>query len=122
MNATLHAFSAYGRASTPMRTDRGIEFEVFAQVTRAISAASKGGRDSFPELALALHTNRRLWIAVAVDVSDPDNELPEKLRAQIFYLSEFVNVHTREVLSNHASIDALLEVNMFVMRGLNSEG
>nr|WP_298259710.1 flagellar biosynthesis regulator FlaF [uncultured Litoreibacter sp.] len=111
--------AAYGRTSTPTKTDRGIEFEVFAEVTRTIAASTQSGKINFPKLASALHVNRRLWIALATDVLDVKNELSPNLRAQIFYLSEFVNDHTRKVLKGNANSDVLREINLSVMRGLN---
>lgn len=121
MNVSLRAISAYGKNSMPMRTDRGIECEIFARVTRFMTASANAGDKAFPKLAEALHSNRLLWNALAVDVADPQNELPEEVRAQIFYLAEFVNAHTRKVLLRQASVDALYDINMAVMRGLNAE-
>ncbi|RLJ41198.1 flagellar protein FlaF [Litoreibacter meonggei] len=120
MNVTLRAISAYGKRSTPLRTDRGIEFEVFAQVTRALTAAVEAGALEFPKLAEAVHSNRQLWTALAIDVADPGNKLPQGVRAQIFYLSEFVSEHSKKVLMGDASVDALSDINLAIMRGLNT--
>jgi flagellar protein FlaF len=122
MNVTLRAISAYGKDSTPLRTDRGIEFEIFVRVTRSLTVASELGAAGFPKLVDALHLNRRLWNALAVDVADSGNGLPKELRAQIFYLAEFVNEHTRKVLFGDASVEALSDINLAIMRGLNAEG
>lgn len=122
MNATLQAISAYGKGNAPLRTDRGIEFEVFARITRAMTSASDSGIGGFPSLASALHSNRRLWTTLAADVSSSENGLPNEIRAQIFYLSEFVDDQTRRVLKGDASIQALRDVNLAIMRGLNGEG
>ena len=51
-----------------------------------------------------------------------ENELPQDLRARIFYLAEFTQAHSRKVLSEGASVDALVEINASVMRGLRQEG
>lgn len=58
---------------------------------------------------------------MAADVADPNNQLPEELRAQIFYLAEFTEHHSRLVLAGAATADILVEVNTSVIRGLNSE-
>jgi flagellar protein FlaF len=42
------------------------------------------------------------------------------LRARIFYLAEFTRAHTRKVLRRTAGPDALVEINLAVMRGLRA--
>lgn len=80
------------------------------------------GPASFPALAAALHTNRKLWTTLAADVSNVDNHLPSGLKSQIFYLSKFVADHTRKVLKGAATSDALTDINLSVMRGLGCDG
>ena len=65
----------------------------------------------------------RLWSTLALDVADPDNALPAALRAQLFYLFEFTEVHSRRLLGRDgASPDILVEINTAVLRGLRGEG
>ncbi len=66
----------------------------------------------------ALHENRRLWSVLATDVADADNALPNTLRARIFYLAEFTEQHSSQILGNKATVEPLLEINMAVLRGL----
>ena len=73
------------------------------------------------EIAQAIFDNRNLWTLLAADVSDPDNQLPEALRAQIFYLAEFTNVHSRRVIDGTATVDALVDVNAAIMAGLRQQ-
>ncbi|EPX77338.1 flagellar protein FlaF, putative [Litoreibacter arenae DSM 19593] len=62
-----------------------------------------------------------MWNALAVDVSNTKNELSNDLKGQIFYLSEFVNFHTKKILKGDASIAALVDVNLAVMKGLGAQ-
>ncbi|MGB3146865.1 MAG: flagellar biosynthesis regulator FlaF [Paracoccaceae bacterium] len=119
MNAQLMAKSAYSGAATPTRTGRGTEYEIFARVTHRLSAAKGLG---FSALAQALHDNRALWTTLAADVAVATNELPQQLRAQIFYLAEFTTQHSRKVLAGEAGLDILIEVNTAIMRGLRNQG
>lgn len=73
-------------------------------------------------MAEAIHENRRLWTILASDVVDKENGLPAQLRAQIFYLAEFTESHSRKVLAKEATADALVEINTAVMRGLRTMG
>ena len=118
MNAILQAKTAYGSSATPIRTDRSTEYALFTRITRRMHAAARKGRAGFPELISALHENRTMWTTLAVDVAGSENQLPADLRAQLFYLAEFTDAHTRKVLRREAGVRPLLEVNMAVMRGL----
>ncbi|NRA98526.1 MAG: flagellar biosynthesis regulator FlaF [Rhodobacteraceae bacterium] len=121
MNATQLATSAYGAAATaPLRTPRSVEHDVLARITGRIQSAAK--TSNFPELAAALADNRRLWTLFATDVAEDDNDLPAQLRAQIFYLAEFTQHHTRRVLKKEASADVLIELNGAILRGLRGDG
>lgn len=120
MTAHLLAKTAY---STPkqaaFRTPRSVEYDLFAQITARLNAAARTGRAGFPALAAALHENRRLWTALAADVAETGNALPEALRAQLFYLAEFTRAHTSQVLAGKESAEVLVEINTAVMRGLD---
>lgn len=109
------AKAAYGAARPTTRTPRSTEYELFAQITSRLSASSP---KNFANLADAVTENRKLWSRLAILVADPKNALPEMLRAQIFYLAEFTETHSRKVLSGEAEIDALIDINKSVMRGL----
>ncbi|OUS19593.1 flagellar biosynthesis regulatory protein FlaF [Litorivita pollutaquae] len=120
MNAQNLARQAYTNQAAPIRTTRGTEYEVFAKITHRLNAAARKGKMGFPALASAIHDNRKLWTMLAADVADDDNGLPNDLRARIFYLAEFTQVHSRKVLKSEASAAALIEINAAMMRGLRS--
>jgi len=122
MNAAQLARSAYASALAPIRTDRGTEYEVIARITHNISAAMALGKTGFASLASALHDNRKLWTILAADVAESDNGLPKQLRAQIFYLARFTEIHTRKILAGDATADPLVDINTSVMRGLRTSG
>lgn len=121
MNATDLARQAYSAAHSPLRTGRSAEQQVLAMATANLRSAADASPPDFPRLVEALHLNRKLWTRLAADVSDSGNPLPEELRARIFYLAEFTAAHSGRVLRGRASVDALIEVNLAVMRGLSSE-
>ena len=120
MNAYQMARTAYGSA-TEVRTERGVEYDVFARVTAALKTAAAAGKQNFAAFAKALDDNRRLWTILATDVADKGNELPQELRAQIFYLAEFTLHQTRRVLRGEVSADVLIEINTSIMRGLRGQ-
>ncbi len=122
MNALSKAKHAYSAVAAPTRTPRSAEYEALTNVTRRLQSAKMKSTGSFPQLAAALSDNRRLWTVFAVDVADAGNALPRELRAQIYYLAEFVDMHTRHVLQQNADVEPLIEVNSSVMRGLRAGG
>lgn len=117
MNSAALAQSAYGATQTPVRTDRSVEYQAFAKVTRAMSEKSTEAA-SFVDTIAAVHENRRLWHVLAADVSSDDNALPVDLRAGILSLSHFVARHSSAVLKGDADIEPLIDINTMIMRGL----
>jgi len=114
------ARTAYATPGTPVRSLRGVEYDVFARVTHRLKSAVE--RDDFAGLATALHENLRLWTVLAADVAEPGNALPPTLRARLFYLYEFTEQHSRKVLAKEASAGVLVDINTAIMRGLRGEG
>lgn len=120
MNATLLAQSAYGKADQAVRTPRDIEYEAFARMTHRLKKASEEAND-FPGLARAVHDNRHLWSILASDVARNDNGLPAELRNHIYTLAQFTRKQSQKVLHREGTVDALIEINTAIMRGLRHE-
>lgn len=118
MTALDLARAAYSASAAPIRTHRGSEYDALAKVTQRLRSASASGSTAFPQLVAALHDNRTLWTILAADVAGPGNQLPQELRARLFYLGEFVAQHSPRILRGEASADILIEINTAVMRGL----
>lgn len=118
MNSQTLAKAAYSQGHTPVRTERGTEYELFATVTHKLRVAAAKGKPGFAALADAVYHNRQLWTLLATDVADKDNALPKDIRARIFYLAEFTQDYSSKVLSKGASIAPLVEINAAMMRGL----
>lgn len=120
MNAQTIAQRAYAQTAQTTKTPRGTEYELIAKVTYRIKSAAQSGPSAYPRLIEALYDNQRLWTTLAVDVADQDNELPQELRARIFYLAEFVQQHTTKVMTRKARLAPLLEINAAILRGLSA--
>jgi len=118
--STSLAQTAYSASATPVRTQRGTEYAAFQKVTARLNQVR---RDDAPmtDRAAALHDNRKLWTILASDLADSDNGLPQALRAQLFYLAEFSLLQSRKGLDDVAALDALVDINTAVMRGLSGQ-
>lgn len=122
MNIAVLAKSAYSDAKESVMTERSTEYQAFAQITHRLLKANVGGLENFNNLVAAISDNRRLWNVLAVDVASQDNGLPKQLRAQIFYLAEFTEQHSRKVLAREQDATALIDINTAIMRGLRAMG
>jgi flagellar biosynthesis activator protein FlaF len=122
VNALIHPITGYSRPDATLRPMRSIEYEALARVTQKLSAGWQNRKADFPALAMALSENLKLWSTLAADVASSGNGLPSTLRAQLFYLYEFSEIHTRRVLDGSASVEVLIDVNTAIMRGLRGQG
>lgn len=122
MNVIDQARNAYAPQKSPLRTGKSAEHQLFSETTARLKSAAAGLPRNFAAFAAAIHDNRILWTHLAALVAEDDNALSQDLRARIFYLAEFTAFHSRKVLRGEATIDALLEINTAVMRGLNPGG
>ncbi|MEJ6390121.1 flagellar biosynthesis regulator FlaF [Gymnodinialimonas ulvae] len=120
MISTSLAQSAYAASAAPVRTERGTEYAAFQTVTTKLNNAMRTDAP-MTERAAALHDNRRLWTILASDLADDENALPQGLRAQLFYLAEFSLLQSRKALQDAGALEALVEINTAVMRGLSGQ-
>jgi len=109
--------NGYIDATRSTGTPRDIEYRLFSRVTGRLNRASQDGA-AFPDLVQALNDNLTLWRTIALDVADDGNDLPDQLRAQLFYIYEFTSAHTPKVLRREADASVLIDINTSIMRGL----
>ncbi len=115
------AATLYAESTRSTGTPRGIEYHVFATVTRELSKLKSDEVNRPSQLPVAIHNNLRLWSIIGADVARNGNGLPKELRSKLFYLSEFTRVHSAKVLAGEAKADVLVDINTAVMRGLRGE-
>ena len=121
MRTQTTARAVYAQPGAPMRSPRSLEYDLLARITQRLRMTWQQRREDFPDLVGALSENSRLWATLAADVAEPGNALPAPLRAQLFYLYQFVEQHSRKILAGNASVDVLIDVNTSVMRGLRGD-
>lgn len=119
MSAAAHAQSSYAHPARPLKTPRDIEYDLMAGITGRLKAALPHAKGRLsPPLAAALHDNSRMWATFATDLAHPDNAFADDLRGKLISLAEFTLQHTARVLAGSATADALVDINMAIMRGL----
>jgi flagellar protein FlaF len=123
MHSNSSVLSAYSASLQPLGTNGpSDEYSVVQHVTRRLRQASLIKHKDYPRFVEALSLNRKLWTMFGADVAEPGNALPPDLRARIFYLSEYVDHHTRKVLQASADEAELIDLNETVMKGLKRQG
>jgi flagellar biosynthesis regulator FlaF len=112
MQTISRATQAY-QASAAHRSMRAQEADIFRRAIGALRAA----RDADPIARVrALADNRRVWIAVVDLVRDPENRLPQDLRAAIASVGIAVQ---REMDRDKPDFDFLISVNENMAAGLS---
>ena len=115
------AQNGYKTSAQSISSDRGLEYQVFSQVTRDLANARVGAHDYHAKVATALNKNMKLWTILAGEVASEANKLPAQLRSGIFYLAEFTRNQTTKIYAGEATPQALVEVNTMIMRGLRNQ-
>lgn len=112
------SLQAYKATAERTEDSRQTEYRLFGQVTRALMEAAKADRDDLRTRIDALDWNRRMWSALAMDCAQPENTLPEIVRARIISLSLWVNKHSSAVMRREEEFEPLIDVNRMIMQGL----
>lgn len=121
MNAAQLAREAYGQTTANVAAPRTLEYDAFSRVSHRLRETANKRDTDFGAFVAALHDNRTLWRILATHVADEANGLPADLRARLFYLSEFTQAESRKVLRGDGDVEALIDINTAVMRGLRQQ-
>ncbi len=113
------AHNAYGAIQKETLTPRSVEYRVFLQITSRLEAAQNANNPKSIDYITALGDNQLLWNALGSDVASVGNNLPQGLKAQIFYLSEFMTHHSNLVRKGEADLHAIIDINKMMMEGLS---
>ena len=113
------SIQAYQQTARKHADPRDVEYRLFAQVTRALLDVKDQRESDLKRFADTLDWNRRVWSALALDCANPDNSLPEEVRAGIISLSIFVSKHTSLAIRGQDDVDTLIDLNRTIMQGLS---
>ena len=74
------------------------------------------------EYAKALRFNHLLWTIIQADLTEPENQLPPEIKANVMSLSIFVDKQTTKALrsSNAVDLDVLININRNLAAGLRT--
>jgi len=118
---TAHAFNAqsvYGTSGRSIGSDRDVEVQVFQAAINSLRPFCGLDFKLTSESATALSENLRFWDILTVDLVHPDNQLDDKLVAQLMELGRFVRFHTHGLYAGTGTVDVLVDINVAVLQGL----
>ncbi|WP_244627652.1 flagellar biosynthesis regulator FlaF [Microvirga tunisiensis] len=85
----MYRFSYAEVVEDAPRECRQREYEVFDRAIGLLKAA-EGRPSRSPEMSDAMEFLQRLWTVFVQDLARPDNELPDKLKAQLISIGFWV--------------------------------
>lgn len=100
---------------------REVEAMAFTKAALLLEDAKKH-TGNIDEFAKALRFNHLLWTIIQADLTEPDNQLPPEIKANVMSLSIFVDKQTTKALrsSSAADLDVLININRNLAAGLRT--
>lgn len=108
-------------AATQKQTMSPREVEAMALTKAAVLLEeARGNSDNRDAIAQALRFNHLLWTIIQADISEPENQLPAEIKANIMSLSIFIDKQTVKALksSRPEDLEALININRNLAAGL----
>jgi flagellar biosynthesis activator protein FlaF len=102
-------------------TPREVEAMAFTKAALLLEDAKKH-TGNIEEYAKALRFNHLLWTIIQADLTEPDNQLPPEIKANVMSLSIFVDKQTTKALrsSTASDLDVLININRNLAAGLRT--
>lgn len=100
---------------------REVEAMAFTKAALLLEDAKKQ-TGNIEEFAKALRFNHLLWTIIQADLTEPDNQLPPEIKANVMSLSIFVDKQTTKALrsSSASDLDVLININRNLAAGLRT--
>lgn len=113
--------AAYAQQQKRNLSPREVEAMAFTKAAVLLEEA-KQKTGSIEEYSKALRFNHLLWTIIQADLTEPENQLPNEIKANIMSLSIFVDKQTTKAMrsSNAADLDVLININRNLAAGLRT--
>ena len=111
--------AAYQQQQKRNLSPREVEAMAFTKAALMLEDAKKK-TGNIEEYAKALRFNHLLWTIIQADLTEPDNQLPPEIKANVMSLSIFVDKQTTKALRTSApgDLDVLININRNLAAGL----
>ncbi|MCB2108744.1 MAG: flagellar biosynthesis regulator FlaF [Rhodobacteraceae bacterium] len=113
--------AAYQQQQKRNLSPREIEAMAFTKAAVLLEDA-KGKSKDIEEYAKALRFNHLLWTIIQADLTEPANQLPPEIKANVMSLSIFVDKQTTKAMrsSDPKDLDILITINRNLAAGLRT--
>ena len=113
--------AAYAQQQKRNLSPREVEAMAFTKASVLLEEA-KQKTGNIEEYSKALRFNHLLWTIIQADLTEPENQLPNEIKANVMSLSIFVDKQTTKAMrsSNAADLDVLININRNLAAGLRS--
>ncbi|TAK99226.1 MAG: flagellar biosynthesis regulatory protein FlaF [Rhodospirillaceae bacterium] len=113
--------AAYQQQQKRNLSPREVEAMAFTKAALMLEDAKKH-IDNITEYSKALRFNHLLWTIIQADLTDPENQLPPEIKANVMSLSIFVDKQTTKALRSTTvnDLDVLININRNLAAGLRS--
>jgi flagellar protein FlaF len=113
--------AAYAQQQKRNLSPREVEAMAFTKAALLLEEA-KGKTGNIEEYSKALRFNHLLWTIIQADLTEPENALPNEIKANVMSLSIFVDKQTTKAMrsSNAADLDVLININRNLAAGLRT--
>jgi flagellar biosynthesis activator protein FlaF len=113
--------AAYAQQQKRNLSPREVEAMAFTKAALMLEDAKKV-TNNIAEFSKALRFNHLLWTIIQADLTDPENQLPPEIKANVMSLSIFVDKQTTKALRSSAGndLDVLININRNLAAGLRT--
>jgi len=113
--------AAYAQQQKRALSPREVEAMAFTKAALMLEDAKKH-INNITEYSKALRFNHLLWTIIQADLTDPENQLPPEIKANVMSLSIFVDKQTTKALRSTTStdLDVLININRNLAAGLRT--
>ena len=115
------SYAAYTKTQNrTTEVPRDIEYRLLGAVTAALMDAD-AHEGQVVKRVEAVCWNRDVWVALRLDLTHPQNALPQGIKNELVDLANWIDKETFRILSGTTSkLDGLIEVNKNIMSGLKA--
>ena len=113
--------AAYAQQQKRNLSPREVEAMAFTKAALLLEEAKKKTQN-IDEYSKALRFNHLLWTIIQADLTEPDNDLPPEIKANVMSLSIFVDKQTTKALRSSVAsdLDVLININRNLAAGLRT--
>jgi flagellar protein FlaF len=111
------SYNAYATVQQATEAPRDLEIRAVAFVTRQLTAANQPGAELMTRIR-ALNANMQMWTLLVDDLSQPDNALPEAIKARYISIGLFAKRHSLASLMDGSDLSVLIQLNTDILDAL----